>query len=118
MFKDTKKNSLCLGRITLEERQKIEEMLDMGLNQNIIAKELHRDPSSIRIEVRRCGGVRKYNAQKAHEDAEEKERLRLERLSETQRGRRVNVKNLQAQVFDLQRQVNEIKNELKEFKRD
>ncbi|WP_143047288.1 helix-turn-helix domain-containing protein, partial [Amycolatopsis xylanica] len=45
-------------RLTCEEREKIQNGLDQGLTQDVIARVLGRSPSTISREVRRGGGPR------------------------------------------------------------
>lgn len=54
---------------SFEERVQIEKLLKEGRSQIYIAKIVGRPQGSISAEIKRCGGVFNYNAEKATKDA-------------------------------------------------
>lgn len=71
-----------LKRLTLEERQKIQSMLELGYSMHKIAKELERSHSCIRLEIQRSAKNGSYNAESAHQSFHD----RNERKKEILRG--------------------------------
>ncbi len=52
-------------KLKLEDRKKLESMLDKAMPIGEIASKLGTTPSTLYVEIKRNGGIRAYNAEKA-----------------------------------------------------
>lgn len=59
-------------RLTFEERKEIQKLISHGLSCNKIAKLICRGKNVVVVEVRRCGGLDKYNAVEAQKLSDER----------------------------------------------
>jgi IS30 family transposase len=104
---------------TLAERKKIERFLKMRFSCGAIAKELGRSKNGVVSEVRRNGGKKEYNAEKAQEQAETRRTNKYKNLIEINKGKRENhpihrmkmrIDNLEMQLEILYETIKEMKN--------
>ena len=58
-------------RMELGERRQIQELLDHGTEIKDIAKAIKRSNSTISSEIKKNGGIRLYNAQKAQDKSDQ-----------------------------------------------
>lgn len=86
-------------RMNIDERRRIEEMLNDGITASGISKVLKRSPSCISSEIKKNGGTRFYNAEKAQENSE---RLKYEAN-----------KDKNSPVQHLRKRVDELENKVK-----
>jgi IS30 family transposase len=61
--------------LTIEERRKIKEALDLGLSYRQIGKYVGRSFTTVRRETKRLGSYKNYDPELAQKDFEEKQKL-------------------------------------------
>lgn len=66
----------CQNPLSLEERRKIQEGLEIGLSYSQIAASVERYKSTVMREAKRLGNIKAYDAEKAQENFEYIQRLR------------------------------------------
>jgi IS30 family transposase len=64
----------CRNPITIEEREKIKDGLDMDMSYRQLSQHVGRSKSTVMREAKRLGDVRKYDPLKAQEHFEMKQR--------------------------------------------
>lgn len=64
----------CRNPITIEEREKIKEGLDMDMSYRQLSQHVGRSKSTVMREAKRLGDVSNYEAKKAQEDFEFKQK--------------------------------------------
>lgn len=69
----------CKNPLTIDERYKIKEGLDLGMSYREIGEHVGRNKSVVLRESKRMGIVNKYEPQKAQEDFEMKQRIKQKR---------------------------------------
>lgn len=66
---------IAMNPLSIEERLKIKEGLELDLSYGQLAKHVGRGKSVVMREAKRLGDIRKYDAYKAQKDFEEKQKL-------------------------------------------
>jgi IS30 family transposase len=91
-----------MKRINLDERLIIQDLLDHGTEIKDIAKTLNRSQNTIRLEVKKAGGIRKYNAKEA-------QKLSEERAKEGNKDKNSPMQHLAKRISILENEVEELK---------
>lgn len=58
-------------KITLDERKKIEELLNRGFSVKSISEHVKRSPYAVSEEIKKNGGIGSYNAENAQQKSNE-----------------------------------------------
>jgi len=69
--------------LTLEERIKIKEALDLGMSYREMAEYVKRGKTTVKRESKRLGAIEMYDPKKAQSDFETKQKISKEKISET-----------------------------------
>ncbi len=81
----------CINPLTIEERRKVKEALDLNMTYSEMSLHVGRCKSVVMRESKRLGDVKIYDPEKAQEDFEEKQK-RFE-FRESLKNRRLSSKN-------------------------
>lgn len=74
--------------LTLDERKKIKEGLDLGLSYSKLALHVGRYKSTVMRESKRLGDVSDYDPEKAQQHFENGQKEKYKQITETLKGRR------------------------------
>lgn len=85
-------------RLDINERIKIEEMLNDGITIKGICLALKRSQAAISAEIKKNGGIRLYNAQKAQEKSDRDKK-------ESNKDKNSPVQHLRHRIDELEKQV-------------
>lgn len=66
---------IAMNPLSIEERLKVKEGLDLNLSYSALAAHVGRCKSVVMRESKRLGDIKKYDAYKAQKDFEEKQKL-------------------------------------------
>lgn len=106
--------------LTLEERERIQKYISIGISTERISKLIEKHKSSLNRELRINGGRQKYNAKMAQESAEYKKANKLnyfKQISQTKieiEGYIKRIENLEFQIEILLEEIKLINQKLKE----
>jgi len=109
-----KKHGGRMDPYTFEERKIIERLLKSGATGKHAAKKLGRSTNGINTEIRKNGGWKEYNAERAQKRAEEMRRDANKKISHALLGKSgpgvsKRIKNLEMQVEILFETIRELK---------
>jgi IS30 family transposase len=94
-----------LKLLTFEERKLLEKYAKTKMSCIEISKIIGRSKNCVTVEYRIAGGRQTYDAQKAHENANEKRELKYKRLSERNRGRVFSKNHLRLASLEMQIEI-------------
>lgn len=69
------KEWVAVNALTIEERQKIKEAIDMNMSYSEMGEYVGRDKSTVMREAKRLGHFSQYDPNKAQKDFESKQKL-------------------------------------------
>jgi len=106
--------------LTLAERKQIQRLLRMNFSCSAIAIEIGRSKNGIVSEVRRNGGRRLYDGEKAHNAALERQIKRYENLSIINSKKTDNhpIHRMKIRIDNLEMQLEILYETIKEMKND
>ena len=125
---DTPEPEVCEGEmvakkpskalLTLEDRKIIREMLYQEVSYSQIGFRLGRHYSSISAEVKKNGGVYKYDPVKAQELAESERNKKIQFINEKRSFREIEINKMKDRIYCLEMQLEILINQVRKITDD